>query len=609
MAPKRRFPWLPLVLLLGLGGLGILGWRTLTRTSATDAPPLARVTRGPLRVTVLESGSLEALQSTTIASQVEGQNAILHLIEEGTVLTAEDVAKGRVLVRLDDSSLQERIDNQAIEVKAARAATVSAEQSLAIQVQEDASAERQATLKVEFAALDLKRYVGEALASELERARRRVLAGEQRLEELEQALRALLTDERLKGEAQQKVRQLKSDISLAEEDLKRAEVKWDWSKRLLEKDFVSRDEEDADRLAVERRRIELDRARTAYTQFETYDFGKQVTQLLSDLVEAEGELERVRDRAKAAQSRALAEVESRKEQQALKEARQQRFLQQRESTVIKATKPGLVLYASSVSGGGWNNDDRIREGVQVRERQPILTMPDADQMGARINVHESVVDRVKQGQPVTVTVDALPDQPLEGTVELVKTQPNPADRWMNPDLKVYTTLIRLKGLLPGMRPGMSVRCEILVNVVADAIQVPVQAVGGAAGKPRVWVYEGGRATERVVTVGASNDRFTEVLSGLVEGELVLLAPPRTAATPQGAGDGAASEPADAAGASRSPGPGGRGGANGPGQGAGAGRPEGAGRATPGEGAAGAPADGPAPEGGTQRPRRRGRAER
>lgn len=534
---STRTPRWPLLLaVVALGGLAWLGWQGLSPAAREAPPPLARATRGPLRITVLEAGSLEALKSTTVASQVEGQAAILYLVEEGTVVSEQDVAGGRVLVKLDASDLEERIAKQVIDVQAARAAKVNAEASLSIQQQEDASKDRQAVLKVEFAELDLKRYVGTEVAARLEQARRDVLAGKADQAALEQQLQAALEDPGLQGEAQQKMRQLNSDISLAQEELKRAQVKWDWSRRLLERDFVSRDEEDADRLAVERRTIELDRARTAQAQYTTYDFAKEVTRLLSELVEAEGELSRVRERAASAQARAEAEVASKKEQELLQEARYAKYLAQREASVIRASQAGLVLYASSGGEMRWGNDDRIREGVQVRERQPILTLPDLSQMGARINVHESVVDKVKAGQRVTVTVDAMPEQPVRGVVDSVKTLPNPADRWMNPDLKVYATLIRLEEVLPGMRPGMSVKTEILVSEEADVVQVPVQAVAGTAGQPRVWVWDGERARERPVELGAGNDRFVAVLSGLEPGEQVLLAPPRgsSGARPDGA---------------------------------------------------------------------------
>jgi multidrug efflux pump subunit AcrA (membrane-fusion protein) len=135
MASSRRFPLgliLGLVVVVGLGAWLVFGG--LGRGADVDEPPLVAVARGPLPVTVLESGSLEALASTTIASPIEGQAAILSLVEEGTILTAEDVASGRVLVRLDSSELEEKIARQLIDLEAARASAVNAAASLAVMV-------------------------------------------------------------------------------------------------------------------------------------------------------------------------------------------------------------------------------------------------------------------------------------------------------------------------------------------------------------------------------------------------------------------------------------------------------------------------------------------
>jgi hypothetical protein len=101
-----------------------------------------------------------------------------------------------------------------------------------------------------------------------------------------------------------------------------------------------------------------------------------------------------------------------------------------------------------------------------------------------------------------------------------------------------------------LRPGMSVKVEILVRELENTLSVPVQAVAGALGKPTVWVWDGARATERPVTLGLTNDRFWQVLTGVDEGERILLAPPRAApgsVRPGAASEAAAPRPAAASG--------------------------------------------------------------
>ena len=80
-----------------------------------------QVARGPLRISVTEGGSLQSLKSVTITSEVEGETKIAGIVPEGTVVTADDVAKGRVLIELDSSEIRNKLNRQEIAVSDAAA--------------------------------------------------------------------------------------------------------------------------------------------------------------------------------------------------------------------------------------------------------------------------------------------------------------------------------------------------------------------------------------------------------------------------------------------------------------------------------------------------------
>ncbi|MHC5009686.1 MAG: efflux RND transporter periplasmic adaptor subunit [Planctomycetota bacterium] len=539
MAPVKRSK-LPLLLtLLLIAGAGI-AYLVFFRGGTEEQAELGlwRVAPGHMRVTVLEGGSLEAMESVTVASEVEGQAAILKIVEEGRIISAEDVANGLVLVRLDDSEITDRLERQKIERAAAEAALENAVNNLEIQREQNASDIRKAELDVRFARLDLERYVGKRETQRLLEAygTAEALEGRSIPETAEGAdgettglrriLITLLESEELEGESLQMIRLLDTDIQLAEEELRRAEVKLDWTRRLVAKGYVSREDEEADRIAVSRLGIERERAITARQQYADYDFAKEVEQLLSSLVEAREHLDRTRKRARAAEAMAEADVRSRTEQAQLQESRVLKYEQQKAACIIRAPQEGLVVYASSGRRSRWGSGDRIQEGTTVRERQPIIRIPDLSSIGVKVDVHESMVERVEEGQPVTVVVDALPDVPLKGEVTQVARLPNPSDSWLNPDLKVYATEISLDGVPEGLRPGMSAQVEIGVAELHDVLKVPVQAIAGSAERPVVWIADGEELAERPVRLGASNDRYVQILDGLYGGEQVLLAPPR-----------------------------------------------------------------------------------
>ena len=69
------------------------------------------------------------------------------------------------------------------------------------------------------------------------------------------------------------------------------------------------------------------------------------------------------------------------------------------------------------------NQDPIREGATVRERQSIITIPDMTRMSVSVKIHESYIKKIKKGQKARITVDAFPDSVLDGEVTKVGVLP------------------------------------------------------------------------------------------------------------------------------------------------------------------------------------------
>jgi RND family efflux transporter MFP subunit len=189
-----------------------------------------------------------------------------------------------------------------------------------------------------------------------------------------------------------------------------------------------------------------------------------------------------------------------------------------------------VVYGSSTENNPFrrSNEEPIQEGTAVRERQRIITIPDMTKMGVRVSIHESAVQRVSQGQTVRLRVDAFPNRALTGTVDRVAVLADSANMFMNPDLKVYPTTIRIDGVYDWLRPGMSAEVEILVDTLHDVVYVPIQAITYSGNEQFVYVNTNGVVSRRKVTTGRYTEEFIEIASGLSEGEQVLLLPPDAA---------------------------------------------------------------------------------
>ena len=161
----------------------------------------------------------------------------------------------------------------------------------------------------------------------------------------------------------------------------------------------------------------------------------------------------------------------------------------------------------------------------MRERQTVITVPDMRKMCVKVKIHESYIKKVQKGQKVRITADAVPDRKLEGEVTQVGMLPDSENTWLNPDMKVYRTTIKITGEHDWIRPGMTAKAEILVNHLEDVVYVPIQAVNPLEDKKVCHVVDGSKPEQRDVEVGEFNEAFIEIKKGIEEGERVCLRAP------------------------------------------------------------------------------------
>jgi len=463
--------------------------------------------RGDLVVEVIESGSVEASESEVIRSRVEGGTTIISLISEGTLITEKDVEEGLILVELDSSNLRDQEVKQEITVQGESAGYADAKASHEIQVNQNESNLKQGELNVKFARMDIAKYLGSEAAALF-------LGGEVELS-------PLLGDERLGGEALQRKRELENAIDLAKEEVARAVVRLDWTKKLFEKGYVTRDDLQADELALKRKEVGREQAETALKLFLRYEFEKDVETLRSDYEESAKELDRTIARNRAEMSKAEARLRSAEASYRNQVSQLEKIREQIENCTIRAPKPGMVVYG----GTNWRwQDDRVTEGKQVREQQEIIKIPNTTSMLVRTTVHESVVARIREGQKASITIDSLPEKALEGEVSKVAVLPDQQNRWLNPNLKVYETDVTIFGTHPDLKPGMSAEVRIMISELKDVLIIPLQAVV-TRGDERTCLVRTALGTQsRTIETGDYNDRFIEITGGLKEGEKVVLNP-------------------------------------------------------------------------------------
>src|SRR5687767_10350284 len=125
--------------------------------------------RGPLEISVLEGGSVEALESQDVKCEVRGYQGvkILKIVEEGYQVTDEDVRTNKVLVELDSSELKKQITQHDITFESTLAALVDARQAYDIQLNQNLSDIKAAEQKARFARMDLEKFLGDKSTREV----------------------------------------------------------------------------------------------------------------------------------------------------------------------------------------------------------------------------------------------------------------------------------------------------------------------------------------------------------------------------------------------------------------------------------------------------------
>lgn len=447
--------------------------------------------RGPLTISVLESGTIKPRERIIIKNELEGRTSVISLISEGAF-----VKKGELLVELDASMLQDSLIDQEISVQNAEAAFIDANETLAVAENQAQSDIDIAELTLQFAEQDLQQY--------------------------------------LEGQYPKDVKTARNEITLREEELTRAQDTLAWSQKLFDEKYLSNTDLQADKLALTRSSNALDLAKEELRMLEEYTHQRNIDQFQSDFHQAKMALERAKRKAIADVIQAKALLKARD----LEYARQKDKLAKNKDQLGKATivSPvnGTVIYASSAQRGGFrDNREPLDEGVEVFERQELIYLPTADSTMAEVDIHEASLKKVRVGLPAIITVDALPGKTFLGSVGRIAPLPDPASMWMNPDLKVYNSEVYLEDSTADLRTGMSCKVEIIVEQYDDVVYVPVQAVIRIAGQPAVYVVKEGLIEEREVEIGLDNNRMVRIVDGIQEGEVVLLTPPLKAAAIEG----------------------------------------------------------------------------
>lgn len=432
-----------------------------------------------------EQGHLDSLHNSKLESQVDGSTTIIFIVPEGTL-----VKEGDLVCELDSSVLAQDEVQQRIDMVTAEAAMQLAKENVDIQKAQNKSDVATALLAWKLAELDLKKFV--------------------------------------EGEYQQQQKQIEGEITLAQVDLVSAQATYNFTRRLSKKGYRSQTDLEASRIAVLQKEIALNVAKEKLRVLNDYTSKRTIAEFEFNAAEYKRQWERAQVKAASALAQMNADYEACKLKYEVQKARYEKVVKQIAACKMHAPQDGTIVYAND-DGGRRSDDQVIAEGTIVRERQDIIKIPDLTQMKVDARIHESRIGLIQEGLPVLVRVDAVPDKVFHGVVESVASVPS-STNWLNRDLKEYDAVVRITDDVSKsgqLRPGLTAEVEIIVEQRADVLQIPIQSAVAVGPKRYVWIIEPEGIERRELVIGATNDRFVEVLDGVAKGERVVMNPRTT----------------------------------------------------------------------------------
>jgi RND family efflux transporter MFP subunit len=195
---------------------------------------------------------------------------------------------------------------------------------------------------------------------------------------------------------------------------------------------------------------------------------------------------------------------------------------QMDNTVIRAPFAGVVV-AKSAQPGEMISPISAGGGFT---RTGIGTIVDMDSLEIQVDVNESFINLVTAGQPVEATLNAYPDWKIPGSViAIIPT----ADR-SKATVKVRIALgSKDTRIVPdmGVRVAFQSAAGTKPTAPEPGVLVPAEAVRGDAASAVVFVVAGEKVERRSVTLGRTVGPNRQVLSGVRDGERVVLAPPES----------------------------------------------------------------------------------
>lgn len=176
----------------------------------------------------------------------------------------------------------------------------------------------------------------------------------------------------------------------------------------------------------------------------------------------------------------------------------------------------LIRHRVSAPISGIVTDVFAKKGVFVSPGLPLVRVAKLDRMILEIQVAETDIALVKQGQSAVVTVRSYPSREFSGTVKEIALSTNPGKRNFNVEIELLNPEMILKS-------GMFATANLIITESLDAVIVPSDALVNENGSYYVYLVNSNNRVKKVaVTPRITEGEFVEIPNGISIGDTIVI---------------------------------------------------------------------------------------
>ena len=159
----------------------------------------------------------------------------------------------------------------------------------------------------------------------------------------------------------------------------------------------------------------------------------------------------------------------------------------------------------------------FKKGDFAAGESTAVTIVNPDRLQIKVSIAEVDMPKIKVGNTAQVALDALTGKTYAAKAISVSPVGSVTSGVVN-----FSVTFEVTNPDSAIKPGMTANLTIIVDQRDNALLVPVRAISTKGTQKVVSVQQNGQTTQKVVTVGLSNDSLVEITSGLQEGEIVIV---------------------------------------------------------------------------------------